>query len=76
METRSQIENMILQKAMKDDLFRSELIANPKMTLEKEFGLKLPDSINIRFLEEKGDTFYMVLPAISDVTAADELTEK
>ena len=75
MEVRSNIEKMIIEKAMKDDLFRSELIANPKQAIEKELGIKLPESMSLHVLEETDNTFYLTLPPTSENTGDDELTE-
>jgi len=76
MQTREHFEKLILEKAMKDEAFRTELLKNPKMTLEKEIGVKIPESINIRILEEKSDTFYLVLPPSDEKSTDGELTER
>ena len=47
---------------MKDGDFRKQLIENPKITLEEEFGMKLPDSVNVKVVEEDAQTLYLVLP--------------
>lgn len=75
MKTRESFEKMIIEKAVKDDTFRSQLMENPKSFIEKEMGVKIPEMINIQILEETSDTFYLVLPAVTD-TASEELTEK
>ena len=76
MDVRNNLEKMILGKAMKDNAFRSEMIENPKQTIERELGVKLPESLIINVLEEKSDTFYLILPVTPANAANDELTEK
>lgn len=61
---RTQIELKIIEKSVKDEDFRNALIRYPKATIENEFGVKLPESVNIQILEEETQTFYLVLPYI------------
>ncbi|MCX6279431.1 MAG: NHLP leader peptide family RiPP precursor [Bacteroidetes bacterium] len=72
---RKQIEQYLIEKAMKDETFRKRLLENPKETIEQESRLKLPDSINIRVLQEDSETVYLVLPRTTDGAQEDELTE-
>ena len=75
MNQRQQIEQYIAEKAMKDENFRASLIQDTKLTIEKEFGVTLPDSFQINILEEKPNTFYLVLPALPASPTENELTE-
>ena len=52
MEMRKQIEQQIIEKAMKDESFRKQLLEEPKITLEREVGMRIPDSINVKVIEE------------------------
>ncbi|MCX6279446.1 MAG: NHLP leader peptide family RiPP precursor [Bacteroidetes bacterium] len=60
MEDRKQLERRIVEKAMKDETFRNQLIEKPKETLELETGIKLPSGLNIHILEEKSDEVYTI----------------
>ncbi len=75
MEMRKQIEQQIIEKAMKDESFRKLLLEEPKITLEREVGMRIPDSINVKVIEEDTQTFYLVLPAKFNPETEDELTE-
>lgn len=75
METRNQIEKMILEKAMKEDAFRKNLLEDPKAAIEAELELKLPEGIRIEVLEETQDSFYLVLPAQVVYQKEDEQNE-
>jgi len=74
-EIRKQIEQKIIEKAMKDEDFRKQLIDDPKHLLEQEFRMKLPDSVDIIVVEEDAQTFYLVLPQNSAIIEDGELTE-
>ncbi len=52
-----------------------QLIEDPKFILEQETGMKIPDSFNIKILEENAQTFYLILPAKINPETEDELTE-
>ena len=62
LKTRKDLEIHLITRALKDESFRAELIANPKAVIEQEIGSKLPDELEITVLEETEDTIYMVLP--------------
>lgn len=75
MNQREQIENQIIEKAMKDADFRRQLFENTHETLENELGISIPRSMNIHILEESKDHFYLVLPDSSMASEPVELTE-
>jgi hypothetical protein len=60
--TRKDLEIHLITRALKDEGFKQELLANPKAVVEKELGTKLPEDLEINVLEETEDTLYMVLP--------------
>ena len=61
-KTRKDLEIYLITRALKDEGFRQELVANPKAVVEKELGANLPEELEIKVLEETEDTLYMVLP--------------
>jgi hypothetical protein len=60
--TRKDLEIHLITRALKDEGFKREFLANPKGVVEKELGTKLPEELEINVLEETEDTLYMVLP--------------
>ena len=72
---RKQVEQRIIEKAMKDEHFRMQFIDNPKLTMEQETGMRLPDYLNIIVLEEDAQTLYMVLPPSPTVGREGELSD-
>lgn len=75
MEQRKQLEQQIIEKAMKDESFRKQLIEDPKFILEQETGIRIPSSLNITVLEEDPQTFYLILPPKPVLHEDEELTE-
>jgi hypothetical protein len=60
--TRKDLEIHLITRALKDEGFKQEFLANPKGVVEKELGTKLPEELEINVLEETENTLYMVLP--------------
>ena len=74
MDQRQQLEQQLIEKAMKDESFRKQLIENPGAAIEAETGMKIPESITINVLEEDHNLFYIILPA-QNKEAEEELTD-
>lgn len=51
----------IIAKAMSDQVFRLRLMKNPREAL-KDHGIELPANVNLKVLEEKADTRYLIIP--------------
>jgi hypothetical protein len=75
-QVRKEVEERLIEKAMKDRSFRERLLLNPREVVELETGSKLPKGINLQVVEEKPDEVFLVLPAIHSAQPGDEeLTE-
>jgi hypothetical protein len=75
MSQRQQLEQLLIEKAIKDDSFRKQLVENPGATIEAETGMKIPETMKIVILEEDPKTVYLILPAKSMESADMELSE-
>ena len=75
MNQRQQFEQQLIEKAMKDESFRKLLIENPGAAIEAETGMKIPETLKIKVLEEGPQTVYLVLPSIPGKDTEIELTE-
>ena len=75
MEQQNQVRQQIIEKAMKDEHFRKQLMENPKLTLELHFGMKVPDSLNVKVFEEDAQTLCLVLPPKLLVGKESELSD-
>ena len=56
MNQRQQLEQQLIEKAMKDESFRKQLIKNPGAAIEAETGINTPETIKIKVLEEDSKT--------------------
>lgn len=61
-----QVLSYIMGRARTDAVFRRNLLDNPRTTLEEEFDFALPESFNIRFVENLGADLTVVLPDLDD----------
>jgi hypothetical protein len=68
-------DSQIIAKAAKDEAFKKALLANPKAALESEFGVKLPEDVSYKVLEETANQQYLVLPAVPPAAPEDELSD-
>ena len=73
--TRKQLEELLIQKASEDQEFRRELLANPKRTLSKEFGIQVKGDLKITVLEESAHNLFLVLPVRPAAAGTGELAE-
>lgn len=78
--TWQEFHNELIVKALKDENFRKELLADPKTVVEKEMGklkegTKLPASLEIKVIEQPANVLYLVLPAMSDDKLSDDQLE-
>ena len=60
--TRREAEDQLVNRAIKDEAFRQQLISNPKSTISSELGIQLPAGLEVKVIEESPNTFYLVLP--------------
>lgn len=66
---------MIREKALTDENFRRQLIADPKAAILDLTGIMLPKSMNISVLQEEEHLYYLVLPPSQGHETNQELTE-
>jgi hypothetical protein len=56
------LQRRIIAKAMKDEVFRQELLSHPKEVLERELDITFPMAVTIHVHEETPFTVHLVLP--------------
>jgi hypothetical protein len=52
----------LVLKSWEDKSFRDEFLADPRKTLEKELGQKIPEKVEIHVIEETRNTACFVIP--------------
>ena len=60
--SRRELEALLIEKAWKDEAFRRALLEDPKATLERELGVRVPEGYSLTVLEESATDRYLVLP--------------
>ena len=73
---RAEMERRLVQRSMEDEDFRQKLLDDPKAALEQELGDRLPESMEVRAVEESADTIYLVLPSTSAVGEGGEISDQ
>ena len=62
MSEQKTLQEQIVARVMKDEIFRQELLSNPKATVERELGITLPEGTNIQVYEDTPNTVHIVIP--------------
>ena len=60
--TWKELEAQLIAKAWKDEAFAEELQRDAKAVLERETGQQFPDNFEVQVLEEKSNTYYLIIP--------------
>jgi hypothetical protein len=75
--TWKELEAQLIARAWTDEAFAEDLRRNPKATIEREMGARLPDTLTVRVLEEPENTLYLVIPEKpASVSELGELSEE
>jgi hypothetical protein len=74
--SRAEMEQRLIQRSLEDEDFRQRLLDDPKGAIEQELGSRLPESIEVRVVEESADTIYLVLPSASPLSQGSELSDQ
>lgn len=74
-QSRQSIEQEIRVKSLKDPEFRQQLLENPKSAIATALGINIPETVEVKVMEESADHLILTVPpAISD--NANELSEE
>jgi hypothetical protein len=74
--SRAEMERRLIQRSLEDEAFRQRLLDDPRAIIEQELGSRLPESVEVRVVEESADTIYLVLPSASPVGQGGELSDQ
>ncbi len=70
------VQDQVMERAVKDEAFRQQVLSNPRQVLADEYGVNIPANVNIQVLEATSDTLYVVLPPKAQVGGAQELSDE
>ncbi|MDE0459431.1 MAG: NHLP leader peptide family RiPP precursor [Chromatiales bacterium] len=62
MQSAEDMRRHLTEKAVENLEFRQQLLADPKSVIQQEFGVTIPDSINVVVHESDMQTVYLALP--------------
>lgn len=65
----------IIVKAWRDDVFRKNLLADPKKAIEKEFNIRIPHDVIISVHEESEQSLHLIVPAVPSNFDAEDLSD-
>jgi len=72
---RKDLDQKLIEKALKNEAFREQLLENPEVAIEQEMGMKIPEPMKIKIVEEDPQTIYLVLPYVPASETQVELSE-
>ena len=75
MQRTEEIQRQLIEKASEDDEFRALLVADPKGAIKNEFGVDVPDSVNIQVHESDLNDIHLALPPGPSVELDEERLE-
>ena len=58
------LQAQIIARADEDDGFRARLLADPKAAIKGEFGISIPENVNVEVHEDSSNIAHLVLPAV------------
>ncbi len=71
--TRNEIEEIVVSNATKHPEYREALLKDPKKVIETQLNNRLPEGLNVKVVQETGDTIYLRLPHV--ITEGAELSD-
>ena len=60
--THDELHSSVLAKASDCEEFRAALIDDPRTALKDNFGVQIPDSLNVQVHEDSAEHVHLVLP--------------
>ncbi|MCY3911352.1 MAG: NHLP leader peptide family RiPP precursor [bacterium] len=65
-QTAEEMQRSLIERAGEDAGFRAQLVANPKAAVKQEFGIDVPDYVNLQVHESSMSDLHLVLPPDPD----------
>lgn len=76
MESPRDVYQELMLKAATDETFRAALLRDPKATLVSVFGAPLPESLNVRVVENTANELTIAIPPkLNDELSEDDLDQ-
>ena len=65
MKSAEEMRCLLTEKAVEDSAFRQQLVSDPRSVIQQEFGITIPDNIQIKVHESDMSTVHLALPPSS-----------
>ncbi len=75
MQTAVEIETTLKAKADEDEVFRTQLLEDPRNAIKAVTGLTVPEDFSIHVHEESATDFHLVLPPAGGRLSDQEIRE-
>ena len=62
--TRGEIQDIVTKFSAQSPQYRKALLKNPKMVIEKQLNIQIPNWLNVKTVVETADTIYVVAPYV------------
>jgi hypothetical protein len=73
MNTKSTLQEQVMERALIDEAFRQEMLSNPRAVLARDYNVYIPETVDIRVLE--GTTAVMTFTLPPRQEAVQELSD-
>ena len=73
-QNRSNLEQRIIEMAMKDDGFKEKLKSDPRSAIEEALGIKFPEDMNFHVNEESETDIHITLPSQAGELSEEEMS--
>ncbi len=73
---REEMKRRLIERSLEDESFRQRLLEDPKGAIEQELGMRVPEEVQIRAVEETPETVYLVLPGTSPAGRGGEIPDR
>ncbi|KUO78714.1 MAG: hypothetical protein APF81_20170 [Desulfosporosinus sp. BRH_c37] len=70
--TTFELNEKIAKRAIEKEEFRAALLSNPKKALENEFGVIIPDNLQIKIHQETKNTLHLIVPELDTLELTDD----
>jgi hypothetical protein len=71
--TRNEIEDIVIENAAKHPDYKAALLKDPRKVIETQLNNRLPEGLNVKVVQETGDTIFLRLPHV--ITEGSELSD-
>lgn len=78
MEQKDRLEKMneIIRRSWKDEEFKKSLIADPGGVLKAQYGMEIPEGVNLKVIADEPDEITLVLPRAPGAELSDDVLDR